>query len=252
MDEERLDSILNEQPAEQAEPPAEEAPQQERDLDDKGRFIARDTGVEETPAAEEPPAATPAAEPERTVPLKAHEDERRKRQELERRAQYLEAQLAAIQRPQQTEQPAGFWDDPDARLEQFGEALIQRFEQRQAVNRANASEAAAKAKYQDYDEVIQEFHRAAAENPRLVAEMFNAPDPAEFAYKKARSMRQIEEVGDLDALKAKLRAEWEAEVKASLTSSITAPTTTAGLRSTGARTGPEWSGPTELGDILGR
>lgn len=255
MEQQGLDDILNEAPAEPVtETPQTEAQPQaeaERPRDEHGRFLPKDTGEQqEAPQGAEPaePSATPAPEPA-TVPRAALEDERRKRQAEASRAQYLEAQLQQFQRQQPAEQPAGFWDDPDARLEQFGESLIQRWEQRQIVNKANASEAAAKAKYEDYDEVIQEFHRAAAENPRLAAEMFTAPDPAEYAYRKAKSARDLAEVGSLEELEAKIRAKVEAEIRASAPS-ITAPQTTANQRSVGTRSGPVWTGPKALGELL--
>jgi hypothetical protein len=256
MDNEDLNNILNDTPETPAEAPAETAAEQaQRERDDKGRFVAKDTG-ETTPPEEAPPAAEaapPAAEA--TIPQAALLDERRKRQELERQVQYLLSQQRQPEQPRTQPAPApDFWEDPDgalnARLDAFGTTLIQRWEQQQAVSRANQAEAAAKAKYPDYDEVIGEFHRAAADNPRLAQEMFAAPDPAEFAYRRAKQTRELAEAGDLESLKARLRAEWEAEIKASLPSSITAPTTTAGLRSVGARSGPEWSGPTSISDIL--
>lgn len=260
MDNEGLEDILNDTPAEEVqdtEAATTEAPETiGRERDEMGRFKPKqetgETEPQDEPAAE---VAPPAAEPV-NVPVGALQDERRKRQDLERRLAYYEQQLQARQaQPQQAPAPpVDFWEDPntflDSRLNEFGSKLIQQFEQQQQLKRVNEAEAAARARYTDFDEAVGEFTQAAQQNPRLIQEMAASPDPAEFAYRRGKQMSELAQVGDLDAYKAKVIAEYEAQLKASLPSPVTAPTTTAGLRSVGARPGPNWTGATPIEDIL--
>lgn len=255
-----LDEILDsaeQAPAQPEQPiaqPEDAAPADERPRDEHGRFVAKEPGVEGEQPLEQ---AAPPAEPQTQLPpedFKALKDERRKRQAIEQRLQQLEDYFARQSaQPRQPAEMPSFWEDPDTvldqRFQQFGQSLLQQWKQEQHVERANMSEVAARQKYEDYDDVIQDFHRAAAENPRLATQMFNAPDPAEYAYREAKQLRDLSEAGGLEAYKAKLRAEWEAEVKSSLPRP-SAPQTTADHRSVGARTGPEWSGPTPLSSII--
>lgn len=266
---ENLETILNSEPEAieeaQAEPivdaPSDKVdPPSERLRDDRGRFAKKDeTGVEtpepqkaETPEPVPPTEQSPGLPKEEYTALKA---ERQKRQELERRLEQMERSLRQPAPPPQ-QQAVDFWDDPqsfmDQRMTQLGEELFQRFEQRQVAQRIDQSEAAAKAKYADYDEALMAFEQAVHANPRLAAEMAQSPDPGEFAYSRGKTAVTLNQVGSLDALKAQLRAEWEAEVKAAVpTLKPNLPSTTAADGSVGGRSGPEWSGPKPLAQILG-
>jgi hypothetical protein len=264
--EQSLDDILSETAPEipaPAEPSLEEStgkadPPSDRVRDDKGRFAKKEdeTGAVAEPAqaatAEAPPITSDQLPKEDFVALK---DERRKRQELERRLQAMEQQLRQPQAKQQP--PVDFWEDPqsfmDTRLNQLGETLLQQWEQRQRAQRIDAAEQAAKAKYADYDDAFAAFESAVQANPRLAVEMSQAADPAEYAYSKGKAALVLNTVGSLEAYEAQLRAKWEAEVKAAVpTPQVTLPSTTAADGSVGARTGPEWAGPTPLTQILGK
>lgn len=255
-----IDDILNDT-APEAEAIAEveeqevatEAPEPEtigQPRDEAGRFAPKDEkGVETQP---EPPSEQNQLPPAEYAALK---DERRKRQEAERIAQENAAQLAALQA--QLQRPAQevpeFWDNPDAnissRLEQFGDQLIQRFQQQQLTERVEASELAARTKYSDFDEKLAAFQQAVQFNPMLAKQMAHAPDPAEFAYNRGKTVLDVERVGSVDELLKAERAKWEAEARAAIPAP-SLPNSTASERSVGARGGPAWSGPSPIDSIL--
>ncbi|MDX3926745.1 MAG: hypothetical protein QHC90_13200 [Shinella sp.] len=96
--------------------------------DESGRFAAKQ---EETPAAVEEPAVSeqqPATEQKPSgVPVKAIQEERDKRQAAQAEAEALRREIAELRgmvqasrqpapQPQQEQQPATIWDDPDAFL----------------------------------------------------------------------------------------------------------------------------------------
>lgn len=229
----------------------------ERPRGPDGKFIAKETGVE-TPAEPETPAAEPVPPTEQTnqlpkeeyTALRAIRDENR---ELKNRLAAIERQQA--QKPEPQQPPVDFWDDPqsfmDQRFSQMGQTLLQQWEQKQQVQRINASEDAAKAKYADYDEAYEAFAQAVQANPRLAVELAQASDPGEFAYAKGKTALEIQRVGSVDELRKQIRAELEAEARAQIQPQPKLPSTTAADGSVGARTGPSWSGPTPLSDMLG-
>lgn len=272
---EKLDDILNEEPA-TTEAPAEEPKQepiateprievtQPRIRDEHGRFAKQEeTGVDEQKPAREIIAeqraklevgAPPASDQLPQAEFAALKDERRKRQEAERRLEAIEAQLQ-LQKPPAAPPPS-FWDDPDAAMahmrQEMRTELLQALKQEQQIERMDASENAAKAKYQDYPEAFVAFQQAVQYNPRLAQELATAPDPGEYAYSKGKAALALEQYGSIDDLLAAERQKWEAEVKGAIpTLTPNLPSTTAADGSVGARTGPGWSGPQPLKEIIG-
>lgn len=239
------------------------------------------------PKAEAEASAPPAEDAERNVvPVAALKDERAKRQKAEAEASRVLAEMEAIKREiaalrnqppaqsqpqaQQPEAPApDFWTDPDAYFaHRLGEH--ERKIRADVINRhLGFSEAAARARHQDFDAALNEFAEAMRANPMLREQMVNAPDPGEFVYqvgKRAMSVkpmladpegyrRQIEA-----ELRAKLEAEYAARMAAPAGSEPVAqsavplpplPTSLASVRSVSPRTGPQWSGPAPLDAIIG-
>lgn len=247
-----LDDILS---GEQPELPVE-AVQSEPEIarDEQGRFATNETGVEtsqEAPAEPVPPTEQQGLPKEEFAALK---DERRKRQALEQQVADMAAQFATMQRQAPQEQPADFWEDPntflETRLDQFGNQLIQRWQQQAQVERISASEAAAKAKYADYEDAFHAFRQAVEANPSLAQQMASNPEPAEFAYTKGKLAMELTRVGSIDELLKAERAKWEQEARAAVAPSQTFPQSTVTERSVGGRTGPAWTGPTPLSAIL--
>ena len=193
------------------------------EADETGEMVTP-TADAETEGTQDSQESVPV-EAEKTVPLKALESERGKRQGYEnlvvqqqQQIDILMRQIAAQQQQQPREQPApvDLLLNPDEwqnRL--FG--AIESVVQQQTFNRTLAlSEEVARDKYADYDELIDGvFKPAAAKNPELIQALYKAPDPAKYAYKQAKRMKLESEEGELDydRIKEKLRAEVLAEME---------------------------------------
>lgn len=240
-----------------AEPAAEAQPR-----DDKGRFAPKGE-TEEAQAAEPAPSASPAPqEPEFNHP--ATLGERRRRQAAEAERDELKRQLAQFQQqpaqPQAPQVPAVApdpWDDPQGHAQwTIQQAARQAREEAQAVfdyNRTLQSAHQAAQRHPDYDEKIDVFRTLLEQNPSLEAQMKAQPDPAEWAYQTGAQHSKLAQYGSLDAMLEAEKKVWEAEalekLKANLTPA-TVPPTLSNERNVGSRSGPEWSGPTPLSDIL--
>jgi hypothetical protein len=212
---ESLDSILKGKEAPVVEQPKVEAPVEQkaeaptetpeqradRERDEKGRFKAKEQAEQapakpETPKAPEPPkvevkpaptaaetvkpAITPEAPPQ--VPVKALQEERRKRQELER-------QLAAIQQPQKAPDVA---TDPQGFQRHISETL-----QSQSINmRVDMSAAMARRQYQDFDSVMEAWYSLKDENPHLYQQAIQQELPADWAYNYVKRHQLMEKMGN--------------------------------------------------------
>jgi hypothetical protein len=214
MDTERddLEDILNAEQPTAVAPAPEPASSQEPEPQ---------TGVEEHDAA--PPAAVDddRQDDTPTVPRRALEDERRKRQELERRFDEMTNWLQSQQAPQ-VEQP----ELPDPVLDPEGfnqhvENIVQsrvgsverRLQEMALQQKIAMSETAAKSRHQDYDDVVAVFTEAAKQHPQLAVEMIQQPDPASFAYQVGSRLRAMSEPQpSQDDLRAQIRAELMAEM----------------------------------------
>lgn len=266
-----LDSILDETPQ-----PIEQAPEQQQEqapLDERSPKVilrekeqaAREEGQPRTedgkfaPTSETPPVEAKVEEkpkapeqqemtPKERALLAAATDERKKRQELE-------ARLAALEKPK--EEPKPFWDDPEGAMKH----LEKRIEGVALNTRLNTAETIARSKYQDFDEKVAVFAEIVQQNPGVQSQWLNSPDPAEFAYKMGKNHQDIQQLGSLDAVKAKMetdlrakvRAELEAEYKAKIEASAkereALTPSLSDARGTAVNR-PVWSGPTSLDDIL--
>lgn len=261
-----IDELLNGEPEAtpvvEQEPVTEQAPEAEAQADDRprdehGRFLPKDaTGVEEPQATAEPvpPTEQPSGLPQEVYePLKAVRNENR---ELKQQIEALNQRFATLQQPQVPQEPeAEFWDNPKgaiaSEVQRAVQQVLQAQQQQQTMERINASEAAAKGKYADYDDAFRAFQQAASANPSLVQQMTAATDPADFAYKTGKRSLDLEKLGSLDELIASERAKWEQEARAAMPApTVTLPSTTATDGSVGGRSGPAWAGPPAIDDLL--
>lgn len=120
-----------------------------------------------------------------------------------RRAQELEAA--------KQQQPApDFWEQPETVIDQ----RVQAVEQRLTNRFLNMSEAAARARHEDYDDKLNVFAEMVQENPALYDAMLNDADPGEFAYKAASRTVAMKEMGDPESYRAKIEAEVRAKIEA--------------------------------------
>jgi hypothetical protein len=156
------------------------------------------------------PAAPPAADANegKYVPVKALEDERRKRQALERKFQDLERRVPTPARE-------AFPDpivDPDA----YADAVAQRQSDERFVERVNQT------REDMIDSVGEEkflaaeaaFAEAAAADPQFGAKLRAVGNPARFAYREGTKLLEARDKPASDAssdLYAKMKAQLEAE-----------------------------------------
>lgn len=174
-----------------------------RARDDKGRFAPKGDNVDAPPASE-------------GIPVKALQEERRKRQELEQQLQELQARL------QQPQQPApDIWEDTQGWQQHFGGEVVNTAVQTAVENAAlKTSEMIARQAHEDFDQIWTEMNAFLVENPSLVQKAKADPHPWGFAYKAYKNHQRMQDlgavdVGDLEArLREQIRAELEAQYKA--------------------------------------
>lgn len=266
-----LDDVLKEEtPAEAPPETPVEAPEEgytsrKRQLQEKewaaqgrdpktGQFIPKEEPKEEPKEVKAEPKEEPKREEftdkERAF-LRAAEEERRKRQELERR-------LADLEKPKTETEKKTFWDDPEGHLKGWEQALEQKFTQREMNVKLQTAEAIARTKYKDFDANIEVFAGLLQTTPGLREQWLASPDPAEFAYRAGQGNRMLSEAGSIDALREKIeketRAKLEAEFKAKneqLEKQRAAlPGSLSDVRGASTRQAPVFTGPTPLEDIL--
>jgi len=236
--------------------PAAPAPAAAPERGADGKFVAKGETPPTSVTTPQPVAPKQELTPQERAFLARAQEETRKRQALEQ-------ELAQL-RQKPAEPPKQFWDDPDGALKQqtqFIEAQKQEFQQMLLTERMQNSEATAREKYSDFDVKIEEFAKAVQEIPGLAQQFMASRNPADFAYKTAKSRIELREAGSVEQIIAKreieLRAKWEAELaekqkaeelkRNSLPSSLSEVPGT-----TGAQGRPVWGGPTPLGSIVAR
>jgi hypothetical protein len=181
--------------------------------------------------------------------LKAAEEERRKRQGLERELSELRAKAPA------TEPAKTFWDDPEAALKTHERKMADLTTQ----TRLQTSETIAKSRYADFDEKLSIFTELVTQTPGLVEQMMQSQDPADFAYRTAKNHKELRDAGDIDSLRAKIEKETRIKIEAELKEKAEAlqkeraalPTSLSDVRGTSKQLNrPVWNGPQSLEEIL--
>lgn len=245
----------------------------------------------ETPASEKPAGEKPEAQ-QVAKPVEKAEDEsdqehvpddldglkralaaargdkrkaRKSWQETERKLAELEGKLAVYQQhgvqPRQSQEPQPTPQAPDLDdLNIFDPKAIKGFVEHQIARGVGTVEqrwfernrSAARERHPDFDDLEKDFLEAVKFNPGLGDQADNSPDPAEFAYKTAKTLREMRGVNSMDDLKAKIRAELEAEIKAAQGQQVPQapipqtpakpqiPKSLASVRGTGVGIKPEW------------
>lgn len=224
-------------PVETAEPEAKA----ERPRDEHGKFMPK--GDNDAP---------PASDDDR-VPVGAIQDERRKRQELERRIADYEDRLNKLANPPQPQAPPPeMFDDPEGWQNHFGGQIRDEATQQASLNaKLDTSEMLARDKYDDFEDMKASFLELAKDNPTLAQQALTDPHPWRKAYQIAKTHSTMQEVGatDVDSLRASIRAEIEAEMKAAPAAEI--PQSLASAQS-GRAASATTGAPPSLQDILGR
>lgn len=221
-----------------------------------GEPIPADEVVTETPEPEAAQAEPEVAEPEekpaktpdqQTVPLAALQEERQKRQELERRIQRVESTQP---KPEPTPAPDVF-DDPEG----YTKHVRQSVDQTVRTARLDMSEDMARMHYGDetVDAALAAIEPRAG-SPEHQA-ILNNRNPYRALVEWHRSQVAAAEIGDpaawKEAERARIKAEVEAELAVRQTRGKPAPSL-ADQPNLGARRGPEWSGPKPLDELFNR
>lgn len=175
----------------------------------------------------------------------------------------LRAQLEQYQRgpqvqPEKPKEPSPedldlqFYGGPTAYLnEQIKGAKSHAEEVTRSLNH-NWSLRFAKQQYADFDEAYAAADKAYGNNSQFIDQVRAAQDPGEFIYRAGRNAMLVgQHGGDIEALIAAKRAEWEAERGTAPSTAPTqqparpqsSPQTIARARGTSSATQREWSGP---------
>ena len=190
-----------------------------------------------------PPTGNDGLPPEVFKGLK---DEREKRQALQDELNRAREELALYQAAFQP-------DEPDYQEPQDQGAQI--LDRARFEARAVTSEMLARQKYPDFDQVKETYLALERTNPVLAQQVMTQSDPWDFAYKTAKNQQALESFNgsSIDDIRASIKAEILAELgQAPQANPVSVPKTLLDSRSTGARTGPAWAGPTSLDQILKR
>lgn len=248
-----LDDILSNEEA-----PQIEQTQEERQRDEQGRFAPKagenleQLDVSDSQQQEGPPPS----EPEQShIPIAALKDERAKRQQIEAERQQLAERLQqydayfAQQNGQQQQQE----QDPLEIITQQVMAKLQpQTEMQMLTMRVDMAEQVARTKWADYDEKVEHFKEAVQSNPFLLQELKAASNPAEYAYNAAQRILEAKSYGQPGPSREAMETEIREKLMAELgLNKPKVPTSLVNEQSRGARSGPAWSGPTPLGQILG-
>ena len=205
MSEQTLDGILSGDEEVVAQEVPQEVPQEEPQEEAEPAEPQEETTGED----DAPPASDKEPESESWTKEMAR-DERRKRQEAEKRYQALEAELRRLQNPQPEPPKApDMFEDPEG----YRQHLEMQFRQRSAAEQS----ALMRVVVPEYAEMEAIFVEAAQADKtgQLVAALRQSENPAVFAFemgKKIKAQREIEQVGSIDDLKAKLREELRQEM----------------------------------------
>lgn len=261
-----LNDILNgvETPEPEAQPEAQAAPEPAPETpprDEHGRFAPKgDNEPEPAPVQAAPPAVQEDDGP--TVPRKALQDERTKRQSLE--SQLAEAAQTIAQFEQQANPPPpppSVFDDEQGALDYVRQDAISAAVHQASFNaRLDMSEMMVRQSHPDFEEKKAAFIEAMKATPGLQQRALQDPHPWSYAYNYVVSQQRAEQLGavnvaDLEAkLRAQITAELEAKGQEALSTGLprsSVPPSLSQERNVGNRsTGPTWNGPASLGDIL--
>lgn len=230
-------SLPDEQPETGVEP---EEPKVERPRDEGGKFAPKEP--KETEA--EPPSALPK---EVYEPLRAVRDENKT---LKEQLEALRREITQQQQPKEPPAPPpSVWEDENA----WGGALVGQAVQQATMNaRLDMSEMMVRQANPDFEEYKAAFLEMARDNPALAQQALADPHPWQKAYNIAKNARQMQELGatSIEELKAQIRAQLEAEMSAQKPAVPNIPPSLSTQRSVSGRTGPAWSGPKPLNELL--
>lgn len=246
-----LDSLLNDEPQDAVEAPEVETvpePTEHAETPSEGPLRGPDgkfASKQDTTGVED---AVPPTDKLPKEDYKAIREEREKRQALERELEALRQQITQPQEPPAP--PPSVWEDENA----YGGHLVSTAVQQATFNaKLDMSEMMARQAHPDFEDMKAAFVELMTQNPVLQQQALADPHPWNKAYEIAKNHKAMQELGatNLDELRAKVREELMAEMGASAQPQVQVPPTLSTERNVGARTGPEWTGPKSLDQLLG-
>lgn len=193
---------------------------------------------------------------------------RRQWQDTEKAMAELRGRLSAMEQPRtpaaQPKQPQPidlndetFFGQGPAAVKAYVEHQIRTVRDEQRSQRLSYSEAAARERHQDFQEVFSDFQRFAQSQPHLWQQMEASHDPGEFVYRTGKTFRELQGVNNIDDLRQKIEAEVRAKMQAEQSQqpahqnqTPTPPRSIASARGTGSAASPQWTGPRAMEDIL--
>ena len=197
-----LDQVLSGEDLPQEEPKGEAAEEtaeatEETTEDTTEEETTQEAEPEETEAKDDEP---PASDKPGQVPIQALLDEREKRQEAQRRAKELEKQLADAQ-PKEAIDPL---QDPEG----FS-ASVQ--------DQIRAATLSTEIKFMrmmhdDFDDAWEWANQEIGSNAAMQAKLQGSENAVQDIYAMYQQHQTLEQLGDVDALRAKIEAEVRAEL----------------------------------------
>ena len=234
-----IDDLLNDTPAEPVEQEVETPEAKaERERDEQGRFVSK--GVEESA----PPA--PDKLPQDVYePLKAVRDENKQ----------LKERLAALELQANPPAPApDMFEAPDDWQQHFGGQVVnQAVQQATMHSQLTMSEMLMRQNAPDFEDMKATFIELAKQNPILERQALEDPHPWNKAYQIAKNHKAMQELGatDVQSLEAKIREKVMAELQSQPVTRAGLPPSLSGEQNVGGRSGPAWTGPKPLSEMLG-
>lgn len=248
--EKSLDELLSEDTADTEDTVVDTSDHVTTTLDqprnESGQFASPETGVELEPSQVAETVPPTAGLPKEDY--KAIREEREKRQNLERELEALRKQFEAQQNPPAA--PPSVWEDEQA----FRGDIVSTAVQQATLNaRLDMSEMMVRQSAPDFEDMKSRFLQLAEQNPALRQQALNDPHPWNKAYQIAKNAATMEELGatDIETLKAKIREELAAEMQGNPASRPVIPPSLTNERNVGSRSGPSWTGPKPLSELLG-
>lgn len=222
--------------------------------DEHGKFASKGVEQQEPPA--EPEAGPPPAQSlpkEVYEPLRAVRDENKA---LKERLDLLQREIEQRTTPQEPPAPPpDMWDNTEGWQQHFGSQVTSQAVQQAAYhNKLMTSEFYARKNIEGFDEVYPELNKWLGENPSIAQQAAADYDPWGFAHRQYQNQRTIQELGatDVATLEQRLREKIMEEMQAQQPAPAQViPQSLSTKRNVGARSGPAWSGPTPLGDLIG-
>lgn len=221
-------------PVVETPPEAQEAPSDDGRARDPetGKFVKKEEAEEK---------------PSENIPEGALMGERKRRQEAEQRLASIEQELKTLKNPPAP--PPSIWEDEGKWQQHFGDNVVSVAVREASLNTAlNLSEMMTRREHDDFDDMKAKFLELATQNPELRQAALSDADPWRKAYQIAKNHETMRELGAVDM--AGLKEQLRKEIMAERQQPPGLPPTLSTERNVGQRTGPAWSGPTPLSDLL--